>query len=93
MDQDKNISLSRMMSSPGLKYKDKVFAFYYNNAMVFKLGKEYDPASDGITDYSVLNPFKNKPPLAGWFIIPIEFKMKWFSLSTKALACLKNEMR
>ena len=32
----------KMMSSPGLKYKNKVFAFYFNEEMTFRLGKNYN---------------------------------------------------
>ena len=41
--KDSNISHGKMMTSPGLKYKNKVFAFFHNNAITFKLGKEFDP--------------------------------------------------
>lgn len=73
MEND-NVSLGKMMSSPGIKYKDKVFVFYFKQQMVFKLGKEFDPPSIGINNFSLLNPFKTKPPLAGWFEIPSDYE-------------------
>lgn len=36
--KNKDVILGKMMSSPGIKYKNKIFAFYYHNQMVFKLG-------------------------------------------------------
>ena len=36
---DSNVSLGKMMSSPGLKYGDKVFAFQAKEAMGFRLGR------------------------------------------------------
>jgi hypothetical protein len=31
-----------------------------------KRGKGFDPKSIGANEYSLLSPFKNKAPLAGW---------------------------
>ena len=43
--ENDSVSPGKMMSSPGIKCKNKVFAFYYNKQMVFRLGKEFDPRS------------------------------------------------
>jgi len=37
------VHLGKMISSPGIKYKEKVFAFYYKKQMAFRLGKDFDP--------------------------------------------------
>jgi len=88
-----SVSLGKMMSSPGLKYKSKVFAFYYNQQMVFRLGKEFDLRSFGIKHYSLLNPFKNKPPMAGWFQISFVDQDKWEKLARQALHLIAEEMK
>jgi len=80
-----DVSLGKMMSSPGIKYKDKVFAFCYKQQMVFKLGKEFDPPSIGIKNFSLLSPFKTKPPLAGWFEIPSDYEKRWEELARMAM--------
>ena len=82
----------KMMSSPGLKYKNKVFAFYYNREMTFRLGKGFDLNKLGINKFSLLSPFKNKPPLAAWFNIPYEFRKHWEELAEIALSKLKEEI-
>ena len=82
----------KMMSAPGLKYKNKVFAFYYNQEMTFRLGKDYDLESHGINKYSLLSPFKNKPPLAAWFNIPYDYEAQWEELAEIALDKLKAEI-
>jgi len=87
-----NIEQGKMMSSPGIKYKNKVFAFYYKEHMVFRLGKNFEPLSLSIVNYSLLDPFKNKPPMAGWFQIPFIEKDKWEVLSRLAMNTLKNEI-
>lgn len=88
-----HVKEGKMMSSPGIKYKDKVFAFFYRDQMVFRLGKNYKPIENGIFEYSLLSPFKNKPPMSGWFVIPFHYKEKWEELSIEAMNLLSEEMR
>ncbi len=83
--QHQLVADGKMMSSPAITYKGKVFAFYHQDEMVFKLGKDFDPASHGLQDYSLLNPFKNKPPMAAWFCIPLNEQDKWAVLAEAAL--------
>jgi hypothetical protein len=82
----------KMMSSPGITYKDKVFAFFYRNQMVFRLGKTYNPTAHGILEYSLLSPFKNKPPLSGWFVIPFHYRDRWEELCEQSLTLMVNEL-
>lgn len=63
---------AKMMNAPGIGFNKKVFAFYYQEAMVFKLGKNFDPGAVGIKNWDFLNPFKNKAPMKAWFIIPFK---------------------
>lgn len=37
--ENEHVTIGKMMSSPGIRYKNKVFAFYYKKIMVFRLGK------------------------------------------------------
>lgn len=78
-----------MMGSPGIQYNKKNFVFYYRNAVCFRLGRDFEPESEGIHDYSLLNPFKNKPPLKDWFIIGSEYQEKWELLAAVALQHIK----
>jgi hypothetical protein len=66
---DQDVNLGKMMSSPGLKYKDKVFAFYHKETMGFRLGPNFNSDKIGLKNAKPLSPFKKKPPLKGWFII------------------------
>lgn len=61
--------------------------------MVFKLGAEFDPKSQGIENFSYLNPFKNKPPMKAWFEIPFTESNKWEKLATLALDKIKQEVK
>lgn len=86
------VAFGRMMSSPGLQYKKKIFAFYYNQEMTFRLGKGFELKPFGIDKYSLLSPFKNKPPLAAWFNISYENREQWEKLAELALDKLKAEI-
>ena len=82
------ITLGKMMSSPALHYQGKVFAFYYGKKMVFRLGRDFQPESFNIQDYSVLAPFKTRPPMVDWFEIPFANQHRWEELSRYALGLL-----
>ena len=87
-----NVERGKMMSSPGITYKTKVFAFYYKDQMVFRLGKGFDPKTVGVEEYSFLSPFKNKPPLSGWFEIPAKYDKKYDELAKIAYGVMKEEI-
>ncbi len=87
-----NVERGKMMASPGITYKTKVFAFYYKDQMVFRLGKGFDPKTVGVEEFNFLSPFKNKPPLAGWFEIPVKYEEKWEELAEIALGAIKAEI-
>jgi hypothetical protein len=55
------------MMSPAIQYQGKVFAFFYNKKMVFKLGRDFQPESLGIREYSLLARFKTRSPMVEWF--------------------------
>jgi hypothetical protein len=86
----KEITIGKMMSTTGLKYKNKVFAFYYNKRMVFRLGKEFDIDKENLKDWKYLSPFKKKAPMKGWFDVGFSDKERWEDLALKALGMIKR---
>ena len=90
--ENNSISLGKMMSTPGIIYKNKVFAFYYNKEMVFRLGKGFDLSPFEIENFSFLNPFRNKPPMTGWFQITFADHEKWEELARVAMQNLAKEL-
>jgi hypothetical protein len=58
--------------------------------MVFKLGRDFNLPSIGISKFSILSPFKTKPPLADWFEVPAEYENKWEELARTAMKKLKS---
>jgi hypothetical protein len=85
ISENSSITTGKMMSSPGIQYQGKNFAFFYNDKMVFKLGREFQPESWGIQNYSLLSPFKTKPPLVDWFEITAADAHRWEELARYAL--------
>lgn len=86
-----DITLGKMMSSPAIQHQGKVFAFFYNKKMVFKLGRDFQPESLGIREYSLLAPFKTKPPMVDWFEIPATERQRWEELASYALQHLTGD--
>ncbi len=89
---NRNVTPGKMMSAPGIRYKNKVFAFYAKKEMIFRLGKAFRPEEFRIKSYSLLSPFKTKPPLTGWFQIPYTEKGKWEKLAGQALALMTRKL-
>ena len=87
--QDNAVILGKMMSAPGLKVNDKVFAFYGKGGMGFRLGGNFDTEKFGITTAKPLSPFKTKPPLKGWYIIEETESNLWETLTEMALEYTK----
>ena len=87
-----NVEPGKMMSSPGITYKSKVFAFFYNDKMVFRLGRNFNIEKAAVSEYELLSPFKNKPPMADWFVISATDQQKWELLAEAALTEIKNKI-
>ena len=90
--EDKKITIGSMMSSPGIKYKNKVIAFYHKDEMVFRVGKEADLVKLGIPKPKFLRPFKSKPPMTGWICVGFSERSKWDTISRFALSVMKSEI-
>lgn len=88
----KKVERGPMMSSPGIRYKQKNFAFFHNNEMTFKLGKAFHAKAHGIKKIKHLSPFKTKPPLKSWFIIAPDQSDLWSDLADLALDYIKKEV-
>jgi TfoX/Sxy family transcriptional regulator of competence genes len=86
-----DVSIGKMMSSPGIKMGKKVFAFYYDDNMVFKLGKNYDHSKLKLKEIRFLNPFKNKAPMTAWIVVDKEYSDQWETLTITALEYIRTE--
>lgn len=88
--QQPDIEAGKMMSSPALQHRGKVFAFFYNDAMTFKLGKHFDPERFGLSHWEYLSPFKNKGPMKNWIVVASEEQAHWPLLTEMALAYIRS---
>lgn len=80
----------RMMSSPALKYGDKVFAFYSAKyGMGFRLGRDYDFTTLPTDEWSHLSPFKTKPPMRDWVVIADQHAQDWNEVTGVALNLMR----
>ncbi|TAI47515.1 hypothetical protein [Flagellimonas allohymeniacidonis] len=85
------VTQGKMMSSPAIHYKNKVFAFLSRkNNMVFKLGKGFDLNSIKV-ELGEFSPFKTKKPLSGWYELGFEHRENWMPLTELALNHIKSE--
>jgi hypothetical protein len=83
---EKGVQAGPMMSAPGLKFGDKIFAFQAKEGMGFRLGPDFDPVGSGLEHWQPLNPFKTKGPLKGWFVVDENGIDQWPALAERALA-------
>ncbi|NKB60468.1 MAG: hypothetical protein GKS00_29530 [Alphaproteobacteria bacterium] len=81
-----DVVAGKMMSAPGLKCNDKVFAFHTKDGMGFRLGPTFDPKAYGLREAAPLNPFKTKGPLKGWYVVNANEIDQWEGLAEQALA-------
>lgn len=90
LSRQRRVNSGRMMSAPGITFNRKVFAFYWKKEMIFRLGKDFDAKTFGLKDWQLLNPFKNRPPMAGWFCVPYSESRHWEELARRALRTLQE---
>lgn len=90
--ESQEITTGKMMSSPGIRYRNKVIAFFYRETMVFKLGRAFDPGTFGLHDYQLLSPYRTKPPLRDWFEISATHSDRWEALARLALQRMREEL-
>ena len=90
--QHQEVAPGKMMSSEAICYRKKVFAFYHLGKMTFRLGKDFDLTKYGIATFDYLSPFRNKPPMMGWYMIGPEYKDQWLLLANEALLRLQKEV-
>ncbi len=88
-----DVAHGKMMSSPGLKCNNRVFAFEMKDGMGFRLGPDFDPDAAGLQSARPLSPFKTKPPLKGWYIVGEAEQSRWEELAGQALAFTRTLKR
>jgi hypothetical protein len=81
---DPDVELKQAFSSPGLRYKDKIFAMHVRGDLVVKLpsGRCEELGSDGLA-----RPFRiGQRVMREWVVIGPEREFEWDGLADEALA-------
>lgn len=83
-----------MMRTPVLTWGGKVFAFHSARGkqagMGFRLGRDYDFSSLPTENWAHLAPFKTKPPMKDWVLLPPSEADHWPAMTLTALKRMQN---
>lgn len=90
--KEPDISIGKMMSSPGIKYKSKVIAFYHDDEMIFRIGKRIDLTKHGIKNPRYLSPFKSKSSMTGWICLSFSYEKRWDEFAATAIDLMISEI-
>ena len=89
-----NATLSALFGKPCGKINKKAFVAFYQNEMVFKLGRV--EVEDRLKQYEGAqkwDPSGKKKPMKDWIQVPGEYQEDWSALAQKAMEYLEGEMK
>ena len=87
-----HLACTRMLSSPAIEYKGRVFAFCQNGQMIIKFGDSERLAGIGIRATSQYQPFSNRVSFAQWREVPYYYHEDWHTIAEMALHAVKAEV-
>jgi hypothetical protein len=79
------VASSQMMGMPCLKAKSKMFAGYWQDAMVFKLNGDAHKKALGLKGAHLFDPSEMNRPMKEWVVVPYAHKAKWRAFAQSAL--------
>jgi TfoX/Sxy family transcriptional regulator of competence genes len=85
---DPDIELKRAFSSPGLRFRDRIFAMHVRGDLVVKLPPERceELAADGAA-----RPFRiGQRVMREWVVIGVDREFEWDALADEALAFARS---
>ncbi|MEM1339418.1 MAG: hypothetical protein AAF634_05765 [Bacteroidota bacterium] len=89
-DNYAEVTEGKMMRSPAIHYRGKVFAFLSRKQkLVIKLGKFF-PLDTLEVKVCEFNPFTTKSALPGWYEVDFGVKDAWPSMAKLAYTLAKN---
>lgn len=89
--QNHHTEIGQMFGKASLKYKGKAFASFQNNAMIFRLGKDFiAPLKIEFPNSENWDPSGKGRPMKDWLSVPSEYHNSWNSLALQALDFLKS---
>lgn len=82
----------QLFGKPCLKTANKAFSCFFQDEMVFKLGKE--EVNQLLSTYpgaQLFDPSGKKRPMKDWLQVPAAFEADWLPLARQALAFVQAE--
>jgi hypothetical protein len=80
-------SSGKMFGMPCLKNSNgKVFAGYFEGAMVFKLGGASHTEALSLAGAKLFDPSKRERPMKEWVVVPVEYGSSWLEFAREAFA-------
>ncbi|MDX1479621.1 MAG: hypothetical protein R3301_18040 [Saprospiraceae bacterium] len=93
LEQDyTHLTRTRMLSSPAIEYKGRVFAFCQRGQMVIKLGSDEQLIGLGVRATPGYQPFMNQVVLSQWREVPFYYREDWREIAEMALNAVKAEI-
>lgn len=85
ISQIENAELSQMFGKPCAKFNKKAFLGFYEDEMVFKIGKEaITNLSEKFTNYKNWDPSGKNRPMKDWVQMSNSSKSEWENLANQA---------
>ncbi|MEM7163693.1 MAG: TfoX/Sxy family protein [Bacteroidota bacterium] len=84
--QEQGTFSSQMFGKPCLKKGKKAFAVFYEDEMVFKVGREeVEMLLQKYTGSKRFDPSKKDRPMKDWLQVPAEYNEDWLALARQAM--------
>lgn len=87
--QLKHVETSQMFGKPCLKFKEKAFAAFFKDQMVFKLQHEAHQAALSLKGATLFDPSGKGRPMKQWVQVPFEHQQKWLELTQEAIKLIE----
>ncbi len=88
---DAGITKSKMMGSPCLKVRGKMFAVYWRDAMIFKLAGDAHKNALARKGAQLFDPSEMNRPMKEWVVVPYAHKAKWRAFTESALTYVASK--
>lgn len=90
--QYSHLACTRMLSSPAIEYKGRVFAFCQRDRLVIKLDNSEQLAGIGIRATTEYQPFTNRMTFSHWREVPFYYHADWQEIAEMALSAMMAEV-
>ncbi len=86
------ITISKMMGMDCLKVRGKLFAGFWREGRVFKLGGDTHSNALALKGSVLFDPSDMKRPMKEWVVVPYAHRAKWCALTQSALDFVASKL-